>query len=68
VFLLERAAPLRAAAFRIKREQFDATGAQAVVTSCDSCRMSFAAGAEQTNWSVPVESLVKLVADNLATA
>jgi Fe-S oxidoreductase len=68
VFVLERAAPLRAAAFRIKREQFDATGAQSVVTSCDSCRMTFAAGAQQTNWSVPVESLVKLVADNLAPA
>jgi hypothetical protein len=30
--------------------------------------MTFAAGAQQTNWSVPVESLVKLVADNLAPA
>lgn len=69
VFLLERAAPLRAAAFRIKREQFDATGAQSVVTSCGSCRMTFAVGAEQNNWKMPIESLVELVADNLvATA
>jgi Fe-S oxidoreductase len=66
VFLLERAAPLRAAAFRIKRDQFDATGAQSVVTSCSSCRMSFAVGAQQNNWNVPVESLVELVAENLA--
>ena len=66
VFLLERAAPLRAAAFKIKREQFDATGADAVVTSCGSCRMNFAVGAQQNNWNVPVESLVELVADNLA--
>jgi Fe-S oxidoreductase len=65
VFLLERAAPLRAAAFKIKREQFDATGAQAVVTSCGSCRMNFAVGAQQNNWHVPIESLVELVADNL---
>ena len=66
VFLLGRAAPLRAVAFKIKREQFDATGAEAVVTSCGSCRMSFAVGAQQNNWNVPVESLVELVADNLA--
>jgi Fe-S oxidoreductase len=66
VFLIGRAAPLRAAAFRIKREQFDATGAESVVTSCGSCRMTFAAGAQQNNWNVPVESLVELVADNLA--
>lgn len=66
VFLLERAAPLRAAAFRIKREQFDATGAESVVTSCGGCRMTFAAGARENNWNVPVESLVELVADNLA--
>jgi len=66
VFLIGRAAPLRAAAFRIKREEFDATGAESVVTSCQSCRMSFAAGAQQNNWNMPVESLVELVADNLA--
>ena len=66
VFLLQRAAPLRAAAFRIKRDEFDATGAESVVTSCQSCRMTFAAGAQQNNWNVPVESLVELVADNLA--
>jgi Fe-S oxidoreductase len=65
VFLIGRAAPLRAAAFRIKRKEFDATGAESVVTSCQSCRMSFAAGAQQNNWNVPVESLVELVADNL---
>ncbi len=66
VFLIGRAAPLRAAAFKIKREQFDATGAETVVTSCGSCRMTFAVGAQQNNWNVPVESLVELVADNLA--
>jgi Fe-S oxidoreductase len=66
VFLIGRAAPLRAAAFKIKRAQFDATGAEAVVTSCGSCRMTFAVGAQQNNWTVPVESLVELVADNLA--
>jgi hypothetical protein len=27
--------------------------------------MSFAMGAQQNNWTVPIESLVELVADNL---
>jgi Fe-S oxidoreductase len=66
VFFIGRAAPLRNAAFNIKRKQFDATGADSVVTSCGSCRMNFAVGAQQNNWNVPVESLVELVADNLA--
>jgi Fe-S oxidoreductase len=68
VFFLERAARLRTAAFRIKRDQFDATEAQSVVTSCSGCRMSFAVGAKENNWNVPVESLVELVAENLATS
>jgi hypothetical protein len=28
--------------------------------------MSFAVGAQQNNWNTPIESLVELVADNLA--
>jgi Fe-S oxidoreductase len=66
VFFIGRAAPLRNAAFNIKRKQFDATGADSVVTGCGSCRMNFAVGAQQNNWNVPVESLVELVADSLA--
>jgi len=66
VFFIGRAAPLRNAAFNIKRKQFDDTGADSVVTSCGSCRMSFAVGAQRNNWNVPVESLVELVADGLA--
>jgi Fe-S oxidoreductase len=67
VFFIGRAAPLRNAAFNIKRNQFDATGAESVVTSCGSCRMNFAVGAQRNNWEMPVESLVELVADNLGT-
>jgi Fe-S oxidoreductase len=66
VYYIGRAAPLRNAAFNIKRRQFDATGADSVVTSCGGCRLNFAAGARHNNWNVPVESLVELVADNLA--
>ena len=65
-FLINRAAPLRAQAFAIKRAQVDASGAQAVVTSCGSCRLNLLAGAEQTQWDKPVLSLVELIAQNLA--
>ncbi len=66
VMLIERAAPLRQRAFEIKMRQVDDTGAGAVVTSCESCRMNFTTGAEKANWQTPVKSLVELVAENLA--
>jgi Fe-S oxidoreductase len=64
--LIERAAPLRKRAFNIKMQQVDDTGADAVVTSCESCRMNFNIGAENSNWQKDVRSLVEMVADNLA--
>jgi Fe-S oxidoreductase len=66
VILIERAARLRQRAFEIKMRQVDDTGASAVVTSCETCRMSFSMGANQANWQTPVESLVDLVAEHLA--
>ncbi len=66
VFLLKRAAPLRQRAFEIKMREVDKTGADSVVTSCDSCRVNFMVGAANANWDKPVESLVELVAANLA--
>jgi Fe-S oxidoreductase len=66
VMLIERAAPLRQRAFEIKMRQVDDTGAAAVVTSCESCRMNFAVGGVNANWQMPVKSLVELVAENLA--
>jgi Fe-S oxidoreductase len=65
VFLLNRAAPLRQRAFEIKKEQIDATGAEAVVMSCGSCRLNFMNGQAATSWPVKIESLTELVADNL---
>jgi Fe-S oxidoreductase len=65
-FLINRAAPLRQKAFEIKQRQFDDTGADAVVTACASCRLNFMAGAENAGWSTPVQSLVEMVAGNLA--
>jgi Fe-S oxidoreductase len=65
VMLIERAGQLRKRAFEIKMRQVDDTGADAVVTSCESCRMNFAIGAEVHNWQTPVKSLVQMVADHL---
>jgi Fe-S oxidoreductase len=65
VMLIERAAPLRKRAFEIKMRQVDDSGADAVVTSCESCRMNFAIGAENSNWQKQIRSLVEMVADNL---
>lgn len=64
-FLINRAAPLRAQAFAIKRAQIDCSDAQGIVTSCGSCRLNFLAGAEQTGWDKSILSLVELVAQNL---
>jgi Fe-S oxidoreductase len=64
-FLINRAAPLRHKAWEIKRQQIDATGADAVVVSCASCRLNFMEGAEVDQWSTRIVSLVELVADHL---
>jgi Fe-S oxidoreductase len=66
VFLNERATKLRQGAFQIKMKEADATGAESVVTACGHCRMTFMAGAQQAHWQKPIESLVELVAENLA--
>jgi Fe-S oxidoreductase len=65
-FLIKRAAPLRAQVWDMKRRQFDRTGAEAVVTSCDSCRINFSVGAQDTHWDKPIESLAAVVGANLA--
>jgi Fe-S oxidoreductase len=61
-----RAAPLRARVFELKRQQVDATGAKRFVTSCGQCRITLETGARNAKWDKPVESLLELVADNLA--
>lgn len=66
VFLINRAAPIRQKAFEAKRSAAINTGAEAVVVSCDSCRMTFEIGKANTHWDMPIESLVVLVGENLA--
>ena len=62
----QRAAPLRAGVFAMKRRQVDATGAKRLVTSCGQCRITLETGARIAKWDKPMESLLELVADNLA--
>lgn len=62
----QRAAPLRAAVFELKKQQIEATGAQRLVTSCGQCRITLEMGAKQARWDRRPDSLLELVADNLA--
>ncbi len=61
-----RAAPLRQKVFEIKKQQVETTGAKHLVTSCGQCRITLEMGARHAHWEKPVESLLELVADNLA--
>jgi Fe-S oxidoreductase len=66
VFVLSAAEPLRRRVFEIKQHQVDETGASSLVTTCDTCRSTFLSGARKVRWETPIESLVELVAANLA--
>jgi Fe-S oxidoreductase len=62
----QRAAPLRHKVFELKRAQVEATGAQRFVTSCGQCRITLETEARHAKWNKSTESLLELVADNLA--
>ncbi len=62
----QRATPLRHRVFEMKKQQVEATGAKRFVTSCAQCRITFEMGAKHARWDKPTESLLELVADNLA--
>jgi Fe-S oxidoreductase len=62
----QRAAPLRHKVFELKRLQVEATGAKRFVTSCGQCRITLEMGAKHAAWDKRTESLLELVADNLA--
>jgi Fe-S oxidoreductase len=61
-----RATPLRHKVFEIKKRQVEETGAKRFVTSCGQCRITLEMGAKHVNWDKKTESLLELVADNLA--
>lgn len=60
-----RADEIRYQAFGIKMAQLDATGADAMVTSCSNCRQSFDDGQAHFGWGRGMGSLLELVADHL---
>ncbi len=62
----QRATTLRHKVFEMKQQQIEATGAKRFVTSCGQCRITFEMGARHAHWDKPTESLLELVADNLA--
>lgn len=62
----QRATPLRYQVFEMKKQQVEATGAKRFVTSCGQCRITLEMGAKHANWDKQAESLLELVADNLA--
>ena len=62
----QRATPLRNKVFELKKQQIEATGAKHFVTSCGQCRITFEMGAQHAHWDKATESLLELVADNLA--
>ena len=66
VNFISKAEPLQQKAFEIKKKEVDDTGADSLVTSCDNCRYNFMTGGAKANWNKPVESLVEMVANNLA--
>jgi Fe-S oxidoreductase len=63
---ISKAEPLRQRAFEIKMREVEDTGADSLVTSCDSCRYNFMTKGAKANWNITVESLVEMVANNLA--
>jgi Fe-S oxidoreductase len=65
VFLLGGSDVLRRRTFDIKARQVENSGAESVVTSCDTCRMTLTSGGKRVNWDKQVESLIELVAQNL---
>jgi Fe-S oxidoreductase len=65
LFVINRTAPLRRAAFEIKKQEVERTGADKVVMACGSCRLNFLKGQEDTGMKSEIVSLVALVGDNL---
>ncbi len=66
VFDIERARPLRYRALEPKLREIDATGADALVTSCSDCRETFADAQRHFEWRTTPHSLLEIIADHLA--
>jgi Fe-S oxidoreductase len=66
VVTLHRADEHRYRAFQIKMQQVEATGAERLATSCSNCRLTFDDGSAHHKWGHKMESLLELVAEQLA--
>jgi len=66
VMLLERARPLHYRAVQEKMREVDATGAERLLTTCTGCRFNFDDAREHFDWDKTPQSLLELVAENLA--
>ncbi|MCS6786326.1 MAG: (Fe-S)-binding protein [Thiobacillaceae bacterium] len=62
----EEAEGLRLAAFKRKKAQLEACGAQTLVTACANCRIVLEEGLEHYQMALPVVGLTELVAKHLA--
>ena len=65
LFVMNRTEPLRRAAFEIKKQEVEQTGASKVVMACGSCRLNFIKGQEDTGMDGEIVSLVALVGEHL---
>lgn len=66
VAMLKSAQKLRQAAFELKRQEVERTGAPTVVTACNTCMQNLEMGKAWLNWDKNIVNLVTLVSDNLA--
>lgn len=65
---IERAAPLRYRTMEIKLREIDDTGAETFLTTCSDCRRTFDDAKQHFDWDKSPQSLLELVAANLAGA
>jgi Fe-S oxidoreductase len=65
-YTISHSAPIRQKAFDLKRRELDDTGADAVVTGCNNCRINLMTGAANSGWEARVVSLTETVAERLA--
>lgn len=63
---IKRAAPLRYRAMEPKLREIDDSGAETFLTSCSDCRATFDDARVHFNWDKSPQSLIELVAENLA--
>jgi len=65
VSMLQSAEKLRKAAFELKREEVERTGAPTVVTACNTCMQTLEKGKQWLSWDKEIVNLVQLVSENL---